>query len=329
MIIIDSPDFKTLVPEIHKQYNFKEELKPKIEQIIMEHIIPFIGQDEYDELQAEWEDGNYSDNARKLVVRQLRYAIAHYTALELYTTERVNLSAAGVTQTRTSDDSTMGPASYHSISDVKNLFAKKADGYMERALAIMEKNLVVFSDWSDSSEYESLMSCLIYNSEMIGQYTLLPKSMRTLLMLRADLLDVQEVYLRPQIGDALLDTLLDHQSANSLSAAEKKALGHIRRYMSRYALLRALPKLTVEIGKGGVWIRTFLDGPKQLMTANAEALGKYMDTLKTDVEGLKARMIEHLEANAADFPDYTPEESDSTLAWRPGRNTRDAKSYRT
>ena len=221
----NTEDFKAHAPEIHKNYSW-DSLSKKVDQITLLRVIPFVSQAEYDRLETAYLTDATSAEDDALLI-SLQPSIAYYVYLHLLSTNRIQLSNMGV-QEASSDDGTSTPASYHAIADVKEEIADLAYSFMEQALAYMETEKAYFTDWAGSDSYTEIKSCFVWNTAIFNKHVNAGGSRHTFLAVRSQLIGVQEDVVYSQLGEAFYEDLLAKLKANTLSAAETKAVEKIQ-----------------------------------------------------------------------------------------------------
>jgi hypothetical protein len=207
-------------------------------------------------------------------------------------------------QEASSDDGTSTPASYHAIADVKEEIADLAYSFMEQALAYMETEKAYFTDWAGSDSYTEIKSCFVWNTAIFNKHVNAGGSRHTFLAVRSQLIGVQEDVVYSQLGEAFYEDLLAKLKANTLSAAETKAVEKIQAWQSVAGLLRAVPMHRMKLIDGGIQIRSHLDGPERTLSAPVDAVKELKALLTSQAASYKTRLIEYLDTNASLFPDY-------------------------
>lgn len=328
-LFLDTADFKKHLPEMHRNFNWKNDLEVKVNQYTRMHVLPFISEAQYTPLEARYLAGNTTPQD-DFLLPFLQPAIAHYTYIHLLTSYRVNLSQMGVQESRSADDGSSSPANFFAINDAKTEAANTADFFMEQLLAFMEANKADYPGWAASEAYTEIKSCFIFNTAQLNQYVKASNSRRTFLAMKSELLWIQENRIRPDLGETFYDQLLSQVKDNSLTAANEKVVKLVRAFLAKSAMVMAIPNHQVEYLHGGILVKTYLDESPRKLAANADAVSSLIESFSRQATEARANLLSFLNDNATDYPDYTPSAynlSDSEISYGP-LNNECKKSFR-
>lgn len=302
-------DFKQYIPNISRHYTW-DNLKGMVDQYTLKHVIPYLSTAFFNPLQTRYLAGTNTalDDA---ILPWLKPAIAQYTYLHLLTTDRINLSQMGVTES-SSSDGTASPASHYAINDAKAEAAEMADGFMDDLLEYLEANKDDYSLWKDSSAYTEINSCFISSTAQLNRYVKARNSRRTFLAVKADLLFVQENRIKPILGETFYDALLAEYKTGSLSPENQKAIDRIRPYLAKAAMVEAIPNHSMDFLDGGILVKSFLEQTPAKSQARQTAILHLIGNFSNHAKELRTNLIQFLDDNAADYAGYT--ETEYTLS---------------
>jgi hypothetical protein len=123
--------------------------------------------------------------------------------------------------------------------------------------------------------------------------------------------DAQDKYLRPVIGDALLDALEAYYNApedgetpgegESTTEALQALLPYVQKPLARFIYFMAAPHLDLNVGETGFTVSQ----TQGLGIASSDRVKRYIDSLeKLGWDGIEI-LLRFLEKNASDYPEWT------------------------
>ena len=113
--------------------------------------------------------------------------------------------------------------------------------------------------------------------------------------------DAQRIYIESCLGTALYEHLQSEITAGTIGGVDKTLINeYIQSTLVHYATLQCLPFLAYKIENGNIYSKTSENG----IALSREQLGDLSDSVKNTAEWYRARLIDFLCYNSADYPDY-------------------------
>lgn len=323
----NTEDFKRVVPTIHKNFNWEEELKPIVEQITALYVAPYLSKAELDSLEEAYLTDGLSE-AQQAIIDDAQRAIGYYTYLDMHDSYQLQIAGAGVTQT-VGDNFQAAPIS--AIDSSKRSAANKADAFLDAVLQTMEASPASYTSWKNSDSYTLLYECFIPSITSLNRYLLIGDSRRVYTQIKASLLWVQERDLLPLLGDTFYQELLSQSKPDgTLSTANTKVITYIQKLLAFSGFYEAMPSMIIQYINGGIHFRSYLNGSPQFMKSNDNAVRLLRKQMAERGIAAKTALTKFLDENATDYPNYTATAyllSDGKVSYQPPNN-KNKKSFR-
>lgn len=115
--------------------------------------------------------------------------------------------------------------------------------------------------------------------------------------------DATEKYIRPWLGDDMLETLTEYYNDESPTPDEAldALLPYVQRALARFTFLLAAPHLDVNVQEGGFTVRS----NQNSAPASRERVNAFMASLAEQGWDAIEQMLKFLEDNASDYDDWT------------------------
>lgn len=297
-------EFKTFYPTVNRSMDWPT-LQPHIQQAEDLDIVPAIGQEFYDELNALYNGAGITDVVLAETFRLLRTALAYYAMYRAMPHIAIRIGDAGTMET-THDGAT--PVRQWTYNSARWECMKTASQYLDKALAHMEAQVADsntdYDTWAESAAYTENRELLIPNARVFQHYYNISISRRAYQRLRPYIRKAQELYLRPVLCGELYDEITEQQAANMLSADNTALMPYLQRYLAEVAVSIAMPDLNF-VNDGDGW-RIIENTTAE--TLPQEALRSAMQTMATQAEQNAARYLQNLRdflySNLDMFPAY-------------------------
>jgi len=313
---IDDSDFKNHFPSINLSTSWRS-IEPYIRQATEEYLIPYIGNNFYDEVVAV---NAGSSDMLKYIQSKCKDIVAYYTIwLAMPHLNRV-ISDLGV-QENSSTDGNSQPSSMWRYKNSRWETMVAADKMLDRLLIYMESNVANLSTWKNSDEYNEVGHPLFRTTKQLAKYTTI-NSRRLFKALmpyfdQAIDLNVVEGMCREQYEDLL--TKIDTGTAK-----EKQLIEYLRKAIANYTMYRAIPHLRVSFESNALLFVSSSDGMNIKQTALKEAIDSLRAQLLQDAKAYLSKMQSYLYTYVDDFPIYK-EKSYSTANTEMVISSRDKK----
>jgi len=274
-------------------------LREDIEAIELDLVNTYLGQAEYDKLEAALPSLEDGSKYHKLLKHVRRYV----TAKSLWRGSskiNVQIDNSGISS---SMSDTSKPVREWMLTDVKAQLLNDACEYLDMLLSFLENNKEVYTDWAGSTQYKWNKELLINSLATFEKYYSLNGSHTTYRNLRATMMYVDDVQMQTLLGTAFYASI-KNEISTAVSAETNVILNNfIYRIASFYTIGRALKTMTVSLVNGGVKITEYLaqmesgHNARQAEYKERELLGKQ---LEEDACMLISDMRKYLNANASD-----------------------------
>lgn len=138
------------------------------------------------------------------------------------------------------------------------------------------------------------MKTLISSEEVVELAMSGDAAFRSTSVNEAVILAAQQKFLRPVLND-LYTAIEAGRHRDLLDRYLKKSLANYVKYL-------LLPSVAAQVGASGV----VQPSGQNLIPANDKALSRLMKRIRSDADTLLAVAVEHIEAHAAEYPEYDP-----------------------
>lgn len=167
-----------------------------------------------------------------------------------------------------------------------------------------------FPVWKNSDTYENANRLFLRNgTELKTACSYTRGHHRLYLSMSGFLEERQRKTIVPMLGEEFSEALLEAQSEGNLTAVEKKLLLYVQRALGYAAYEDALMQLTVvQLPNGGLRVLSEFDGinNQRSLTDQDKVFCEYKNTISTQAQSYLRELRGFLDANADDFPLYTP-----------------------
>lgn len=314
-----------------RHYNFKEHyptlnasmawatVKPFIRQVTQEYIIPYLTQNLYDAIATIYTGG--SPNAWQAeIIEKLQDAIAYYTVYEALPHVNITVSDMGAVQASASDG-TAHPTNQWSYIQTRWNAIKKADTFMDMALALIEKGIEdeesLFDAFKASDTYKNQGSNFFRYTSELNEYLNIHNSRRTFLAMAKFLIAVEKRYLRPILCETTFDALVLGINENNLSEVNEALLEKVKPVVANYGLVEAIPHLAILMESDGIKFLSqsdMLNDKRNLTNAqHYKMIEKLQYKAEDNARTARADLIDFLNNNDDDYPDW--KSSDCYVDW--------------
>lgn len=283
MLFTTSAELKESLGTLHKNIRF-DTLLSFVEQAQAKHLAPAVG----DALLSKLSEPTDQLSADYLALRtRLRAALVHYVVLEAAPFLAVAMGELGLVEQSAGNASPTRQWVYHNFVDAA---AEQADQLLDVALLWLDFKAADFPEYQASDAYTESRTQLLPNAHALGKYLSIKNSRRAYLALLPFMQRVEELDLRPLLGDAPLDDLKAALVAGSLSDAQKLLLAAVRPALAHLSMATALPELSVSITGAGIRVLSDNDGIRQRQAASADVVA----ALSRKAQGLATQYLERL-----------------------------------
>jgi len=287
-----------------------DELEPSIRQCTEKFVIPFIGEELYDDLSEKFQDNALATSAQRKAVQHLQDCIAFYAIYHILPEKTGVLASMGVVQNNPTDAT---PISQWSWKSKRADALTNGDFFLEKALAFLETQVIdevpYFDLYKNSTAYKNKTSAFFRRTADLDDYLNIQNSRRTFVSLIRYVREVEDQFIRPLLCDALFQTMADPDTANSPTAAVKDLLKSLKKAAAFLGLFEAIPHHRVLIESDGFRFVSESDGYDRKEAQRTEEQSYVITDLrqKAEEKGRKAlaEALNILRNNESTFPTWT------------------------
>lgn len=313
MLLKTNDELKANFSGIDKDYKFLS-LKSFVDDAEKDILIPWIGQEIYDVIDAAYNAGTIAGKQLTLL-SYLQKASVHLALMLSADSGSFRISDSGFYVVVTD---TNKPVSDKKMSEFKK--GRRESGYraMEQAIIYLEKNISdeAFATYADSDQHLQHSAYFINDSVLFTRYYNKVSNSAYLFSKMLDAVDFCErTNIAPTLGLDYYLALKDRIAENSTSAAEKLLLPYIYRALVNYTIAKAIPGLSLEFDGSALVVRTQpttgnFDVAEQIGSATAAQLSSLVgDAAATGLAELR-NLEDYLIANAGSLDGYIPPAED-------------------
>lgn len=282
-----------------------EKILPFVEDAEAEYIRPALGDDFYDELITAITADNLTA-AQTAALAVLRPAVAWFTFEKTILGLAMSVSEMGPAEAVDSEGRWLFPRQWVSESGRLRAFR---NGYrkLEEALRYLEKNQVDYSTWTDSTAFTQEVELFIPNATIMAEYIPLEGGRSIFVKLKASIKKAELRYIKPVLGQELYDAMkVIITTPNSTpTTAQTELIDHIRRCLAEWMMLYAVPFFRLRFNELGLVEPAMETSYNKQQPASQEAINGLWMSIQDAGKGFLHTLKNFLDANAAQFPEYT------------------------
>lgn len=298
-------DLRTIIPQIQSSADAAD-IFPYLEEARIEYMDPYLSEDFYDEIRAALVAASYVVEdltaEEQAIVNHLRRAEAYYGFYVAMPNMIADVSSSGFKES--TNDRTTGPRQWV-VKDARQNYIKKADLFIDKALAVMEGDPDSYSTWSESANFT------IYHEHLLSKvdnFIGISGSRRTFVKLRNYIKQAEDRYVVPAMSRQLLDALITKKkAATAFSTFESQLVDYLYQGISHYALFMGAPELLLDVSNEGIRVVSTSDGITSKTTSDRQLYSDWMRRIEGTARHYMAMAKMYLDDNASQFTDYTTE----------------------
>lgn len=234
---------------IHKSMAWSE-LTPGIRQAIEKFVLPYIGEDLYDDLATKFQAGTALTDEQAKTLELLQDCVAYYTAYHVMPERNAFFSSLGVTQ-HTPTEGSGQPVNQWGWKAKRWSALENGDAFLDKLLSYLEKQVkagvAYFDLWKDSAAYKVKTSSFFRHTSELDEYLNIQGSRRSFVSLIKYMREVEEDVILPLLCQDTFDALL----GASLSDEQTTLLGKVKKAVAFLGLSAAMPHHRIVIDGDG------------------------------------------------------------------------------
>lgn len=291
-------DIKNYVPAIHRNMAGNT-LLPFIQDAEWHELIPFIGQDLYDDLIANPGTGN--NPALLPYVKATVAWFAYYRALP---TLRTVMADMGLQQ-QNDREGTSQPANEEQYTTA--LWNALRTGYDKLEVLLwqfLKPNAADYPLWEAWSGSSLVSDLFLFSPKLFQEYHPLqtPGALETWLKLRPIMRRIELYYIKPVLCDDLFAELKTQIADDTVSAENAIILEFVREAVAAYTVVEAAAKLNLQLTARGARAKNATDSKYSRPSITDRDYEHLYQSENGDIARAMATLKAYLAAHAADYP---------------------------
>lgn len=296
---------------------------PSIEAAEIKYIIPEIGQEMYDELDAAYNAEEELSEEYAALLSKVQRALANFAALLYMPIAEVNFSDAGIQRQETDTNKT---AFIRQIKNLEESFLKAGYDAIEVLLKFLEANKDDYGTWAESSAYTISKELFINTAEDFNKVVNIGSSRRFFNSVRQTIRKVEEFNVKPVVGDELYEELKEQIETGEVSEENEPLVSLIKKAVAHLTVADSLTSRVATISDYAGLIHPNT-GALEFASASEKAASDYVEERikkeTTDGETYIAKLRDYLYKNVDTYPlfkasDAYVEDSKDSFTNEPG-----------
>lgn len=280
-------------------------IAPAMESAISSYIIDEISQEFWDEILNAYnaDPGTPLTTEQQKVVKLLQKCIGRFGVYEYIPEAEVMFGEDGITRVETAQKKTAYANQVKSLAD--NML-KSGYEALENLLKFLEDNEADYPTWVSSSAYSKNKDKIINSAKQFREHYPLQYGRQLYKKLVPTMVDVQNLYIVPVIGQDYFDHLIASITDKNIASVDKPVLLFLEKSVAHLTVMESVKIGWTHFGPEGI---TFIehDGNtnKRLMKiASAESVSLKIRQANIYGERYLSKVKSILDANLDDFPAY-------------------------
>ena len=311
--VVGQYNFKAHYPEANRNMAWSE-LTPYIRQATRRFVLPYIGQEQYDDIATKIQAGaTLSDELAEFADR-LRDAVAYYTIAIALPKKKTVVASMGAIENQASEGTTA--TSQWGFRTTLWSVAQDADRLMDELLEYMEAQVVdgnaEFNLWKASDAFKAGKSDLFRQTSDFQQLQNISSSRRSFISMLPIIKQAALHHIVPVISQAQYDDLVSKYQANDLSDENKALLYKVRAALAAWTVYHATNKLTVITDQDAWRVVSNTEAIDQRAYSSEviqTAIQRLRDGAELDARTNTANLIDFMYQNKEDYTLYKASEA--------------------
>lgn len=294
------------------------ELQPAIRQATAKYVIPYLGEEIYDDLADKFNTGAVLTTEQAKALQILQDTVAFYAIYHVLPEKNAVVASNGVVQN--TPDGGAQPVNQWGWKAKRWSALENADSFLDLLLTFLEKqvsaSVAYFDLWKNSDAYTVKTSAFFRQTSQLDEYLNIQMSRRSFISLTRFMKQVEEDVIKPTLCTDLYDAML----IETPTAPNQLLLPYIRRAVAYLGAAEAVPHHRIVIDGDGFRVVSQSDqfDDRRNLTNNVHESAVQALMIRCEDQGRKAvaRMIKFMEEHIGDYPAY----ANSTCRDLPQRN---------
>jgi len=299
-------NFKDHYPEVNRNMMWSE-ISPYIRQAARRFVIPFVGQELWDDIADLVQAGSAIDTQQAEFLERLRDAVAYYTISIVLPKKKAIIASMGAVE-NVATEGTTGSSLWGFKTTLWSV-AQDADRNMDEVLAFLEAQVkagnAYFDLWKDSAAFNIGKADLFRTTGDFQAYQNINSSRRTYIAMLPIAKQTANRYIVPAISQDQYDELVSQVRANNPTPENTKLLDLVRAAQAAWTVYAASDRLSILPDQDGFRVIGNADAVDQRaysseVTQSAITAIKY--AAEQDARIATADLVAFLHANQDDYP---------------------------
>lgn len=288
--------------------NTKDAL-PDMEAAEERYIVPALGTDLFEELQEAYNDNTLTTVQQKLLLKVQKplAAFAYHDDLAL---QHAVITDTGVRKIQSEN---MPTAYRWEYDGVKDALIQRAYQGMEMLYKFLEDNVAELPSWTTSPGFILRNKFLVRTAMDFNEQYKIDEPYRTYNALLGVMGDVEELYIKPAIGEAFFTEL---KEITTPTEDEKQVIADLKKSIAHLCIHHAFEKLSVKVTERGLSIydRYADRGNSENAQPSTDLMNFTMKAALRDGQNYLSKAREYLNAKASNSVFVTYFQSDRYVA---------------
>lgn len=246
-LIKTTTELKQYLP-VNKDFNV-EGILPFVAQAETDFIIPNISQEQYDDLNDEYNAATPSlSPEQEALLAKIQPALAHFAFNKWIPFGQVLIDSAGI---RIANTETMKTAFQWQTDKLEESSMQSAYSHVESLLTFMEANIGDYALWSASAAYTVFKESFINTANEFSKYVNINNSRLTFVSLKAAMKKAEDFDVKKHLDTTTFDAIKAEILAGSITPTNETILTYVKPAVAHLTLARALQSNAVVITEKG------------------------------------------------------------------------------
>ena len=309
MLFKDSEKIKEFA-QLSGEINFLS-IKATLRMVEQKHIATILGNELYSSIDAAYTaEANETllPAATKSLLLQCRMVIGPMLCCYYIDKADISLGDAGAQRLENATNKT---AFQYQGTKFKEANLREGEDATELLLQFLESNKINYPLWTASNTFKQYRSLFIKTGNEFNELYPSQSPYRNYWAMRTKMLDVEEIIIRPFLGDTMIDALkvIDQTPAPAFSEKQKQLLFKLKKAIANYTVAFAVPQMNVRINANGLSVVATSsistnDNENTRSAANDTAINALIRSCNTTGQEWITNTTKYLKDNEADFPDW-------------------------
>lgn len=278
-----------------------------INSVEAQHLKGLIGSSLYNSLVTAYHATQPLTPTQLSLLHKCRCVVAPYFCYYYAPAADVLLSESGAHRIETNTNKS---AFQYQVNNFRDEQLRKALVASEDLLQFLEENITDYPEWLADEAFAIHRKFFIKTAAEFSRYMLTGNPYYSYYAMRFKMEDVEELYIRPKLSDALFTHLKNiDTTTQAFTPAETTCLNIIKRAIAYYTLGVAMPYLSVKIDERGVTVFSSNTATRDREAKSQDAPAEKLNALAANAMEMGSvwlkRAVEFIAANPDDFEAFT------------------------